>query len=144
MKCLGGEVDAKIVNVLPQLNEATRATTVVLDLDPSEGRRLSIGEIVRVEIDRTESQSGYWLPTSALVRGTRGLWACLVVSETRSDTGESGETVSLGLLQRRDLEVLYATESKAFVRGMLKDGDRVVSEGTHRVVQGQWVELLDD
>ncbi len=128
---------------LPELSEATRTATVIIDLGQEAARDLVSGQVVHLDVDQTIDETGCWLPTSALVRGTRGLWACLAVSETKQ-ADVSGETVTIGLLQKHDVEVLHAGESKVFVRGTLRQGDRVIADGTHRVTRGQWVELIGE
>ena len=45
------------------------------------------------------------------------------------------------MLVKHTLEVLHADESRAYVRGTLAPGDLLVSEGTHRVVAGQRVDV---
>ena len=138
----GKEYRGIVAAILPQLHETTRTTTVVIDLEAVSPGELASGQIVSFDIEREVQGRGFWLPSSALVRGTRGLWACLAVSEIREETNESGESITIGLLQRRDVEVLHATESRVVVRGMLSDGEQILGVGTHRVVRGQWVELI--
>ena len=73
------------------------------------------------------------MPVAALTEGPRGLWQSLVAEA-------SGQQHILG---KRTLEVLYADEDRAYVRGTLLPGDLLVSEGTHRVVAGQVVTVGD-
>lgn len=138
----GGAYHGTVASRLPKLNDTTRTTTVIIDLGEDAARELVSGEVVHLGVTQTVEETGCWLPTAALVRGTRGLWACLAVSETKEEQTQSGEPATIGLLQKHDVEVLHAGESNVFVRGTLRQGDRVVADGTHRVVQGQWVELL--
>jgi len=141
VRSVGREYEGHVTTLLPQLHATTRTTTVVIDLDRGGPVELAPGQVVRFDMEHEETAEGFWLPSDALVRGTRGLWACLVVTELRDEERESGEERTIGRLQRRDVEVLHATESRVFVRGMLSDGELVVGAGTHRVVRGQWVEL---
>jgi RND family efflux transporter MFP subunit len=125
---------AKVLSILPELDANTRTLTVVLSLDESIGREVSPGQIARLKSDETISDSGYWLPITALVKGTRGLWSCYVLSEP--DKSEEGNAF---LVERRDVEVLHTESDRALVRGTLQGGDRVISSGTHRLVPGQLV-----
>jgi hypothetical protein len=40
------------------------------------------------------------------------------------------------ILERRDLEVLFHDESRAFVRGAIRPGDLVIQSGIQRLVPG--------
>jgi len=130
-----------VASRLPELSETTRTATVVVDLQ--DAANLIAGQVAHLDVVQRVEETGCWLPTGALVRGTRGLWACLGVSETKPLDGTSGVSRTIGLLQKHDVEILHADESQVFVRGTLSQGDRVVGDGTHRVVPGQWVELLE-
>ncbi len=122
---------ATVKLVLPELNMTTRTRTVVFALESQAAQSVVPGEVVRVEIAETVNASGYWLPTAALSRGSRGLWSVLVVA---NDAGTPTEVA-----KRRDVEVLHTQEERVLVRGTLQPGDRVIAGGTHRVVEGQAV-----
>jgi multidrug efflux pump subunit AcrA (membrane-fusion protein) len=84
-----------------------------------------------LELAQTIAVSGYWLPTTALVRGVRGLWSCYVLG-----TSEQNDAFRV---ERRDVEVLHTESDRVLVRGTLQSGDRVVMSGTHRLVSEQLV-----
>ncbi len=123
---------ARIRSLLPEVDPRTRTRTVVLHLDESAG--VVPGEVARLPVTRTVREAGFWLPTTALVRGARGLWAVWVVVEDGD-----GPRVA-----RRDVEVIHAETARAFVRGTLRDGDRVVRDGGQRVTVGQRVRIADE
>jgi hypothetical protein len=83
-----------------------------------------------MEVRREIATQGFWLPSSALSRGNRGLSNVYSVSPDRD---------GYGTVVRRDVEVLHAEEGRVLVRGALDAADRIVSQGTHRVVVGQRV-----
>lgn len=90
-----------------------------------------------LEVQHRQAEAGYWLPSTALIAGDRGLWSVYVL-------GKRGSTSYR--VARRDVEVLY-TESdpvqggdRAFVRGLVEAGDRVITSGTHRIVADQLVQ----
>ena len=66
------------------------------------------------------------MPISALLEGERGVWTVLRIEMN----GESTVTV------REGVEVLDIRGDRAFVRGTLPDGSRVVATGLHRVTPG--------
>ena len=44
-------------------------------------------------------------------------------------------------VERRQVEVVHAAADRAFVRGALRTGERVVTTGIHRLVPGQRVRV---
>jgi DNA-binding NarL/FixJ family response regulator/multidrug efflux pump subunit AcrA (membrane-fusion protein) len=122
---------ARVSAILPELDSNTRTQTVVLTLDESVGREISPGQIARLELAQTIAVSGYWLPTTALVRGVRGLWSCYILG-----TYKQNDTYRV---ERRDIEVLHTESDRVLVRGTLQAGDRIILSGTHRLVSEQLV-----
>ena len=47
------------------------------------------------------------------------------------------------ILESRTVEVIYTNGERAFVRGALSDGDRLVTGGTHKLSPGQSVKLSE-
>jgi hypothetical protein len=52
--------------------------------------------------------------------------------------GSDGE---VGVIERRELEILHQETDRVFVRGTLASDDRVVVAGIHRLVPGQSVQI---
>jgi multidrug resistance efflux pump len=125
----------RVVAVLPEVDEATRTRRAVVGLEGHSAACLVSGEVVRMELQQVTNVEGFWLPTSALARGARGLWTCYAVA---AEPG-SGNT---GRVERRDVEILHTTGERVFVRGTLTRGDRVVTAGAHRVADGQLVKSV--
>ena len=126
-------VEARLKTILPRRDEATRTLDVIFTLDDSASG-VRPGDLARLDIERYVSMPGYWVPVSALIEGPRGLWQSLV-----AEAADDGY-----VLVKHTLEILHADERRAYVRGTLESGDLLVSEGTHRVVAGQRVELGSD
>ena len=82
-----------------------------------------------MSVNETVDQSGYWVPTTSLTRGKRGLWSVFVVEDLQQREA----------IARRDVELLDTVGTQSFVRGTLQTGDRIVASGTHRVVVGHHV-----
>jgi len=138
VKIDGQYLHATVARRFPEVDRATRTRMVVLRLDDPRFQDVVHGQIVRLPLEETVEANGYWLPSTALTKGARGLWTSFVVIPTDS----SGSTQSeLFRIERRDVEVLHTESSRVLVRGTLSAGDRVVTSGTHRVVPGQLVHL---
>ena len=128
----GQRHSAEVRAVLPELDSTTRTRRVVLTMDQAESTGIYSGQIARLPIDERIDVQGFWLPTAALVRGSRGLWSCFVVV---ADSAGG----PIGVIEQREIEVLHTEGERALVRGMLEGNDVIVSEGVHKVVPGQRV-----
>ncbi|MEQ8997968.1 MAG: efflux RND transporter periplasmic adaptor subunit [Coleofasciculus sp. B1-GNL1-01] len=124
---------ATVSSILPKVNPDTRTQVVVLDLERSAISQINPGQTVRVDLIETIPTQGYWLPTEALSQGIRGLWICYVL--TQSENTEPG----LYEIQQQSVEILHQQSDRVLVRGTLQAGDRIVANGTHRLVPGQKV-----
>lgn len=128
----GKRFQVTVAHRFPEIDPATRTRTVVLEFDKASSSQLVQGEVARLELQESVETAGFWLPSTALAKGSRGLWSALVV-----ETNDDGPA----RVARRDLEALHAESNRVLVRGTLNEGDRVISAGTHRVVPGQRVRL---
>lgn len=126
-------LQARLTSVSPELESRTRTRNLIFTLAETPDVAMPApGEIARVAIDQTVEASGFWLPSTSLVRGTRGLWSVFVVV----DGDRGGKQLS-----KRDVELLYTDDYRVLVRGMLQPGEEVVAGGVHRIVDGQPVQV---
>ncbi len=130
LACEAGPVAARLRAVLPEVNRSTRTRMAVFDLQSLEDHRPASGEMARVEIEQRVSYDGYWVPATALQRGLRGLWRVFAVIETDD---------SRVCTEPRDVEVLFSDEDRAYIRGTISAGDKIVTSGLHRIVGRQRV-----
>lgn len=122
--------------VLPGVNPATRTKTVLIALPEATGFS-TLGRVARVGVEHTVHSVGFWLPIGALTRGVRGLWICYALGE------EKGlKDANVRHLEQREVEVLHAEANRVYARGSLRDGDRIVASGLHRLALGQLVRPL--
>jgi len=125
---------AEVVSILPEVDSATRTQTVVLALEPELLTKVTPGQTVRVNLTEAISAQGYWLPTSALTQGIRGLWNCFAVVERSSEAGGGF------VVEQQAVEIVHQEGDRVLVRGTLQPGAQVIENGTHRMVPGQLVE----
>lgn len=123
-------VEGRLTTKLPEIDRGTRTRTVVFRLDASLSDQILPGAVAAVDLPDADSGEGHWLPLSALMRESRGLWSVYAVEGTEPAT-----------VSRRYVEVLRLEGDQALVRGTLSAGDAVVAEGTHRLVPGQRVQV---
>ena len=135
---IGGRVHpARVRSVLPERGERTRTVAVLLTLTPG-GDGLRSGDLAELRWREPVPSAGAWLPRAALTEGARGLWAAYVAAPEDDDAAGGHR------LERRPVELLHEEGDRVFVRGALRDGERVVQRGVHRLVPGQRVELARD
>ncbi|WP_299486108.1 efflux RND transporter periplasmic adaptor subunit [Acaryochloris sp. IP29b_bin.137] len=133
------QYEAEVIATLPQIDPVTRTLTVVLQIEPSASREVRSGQITRLKLTETIDDFGYWLPTTALVRGVRGLWSCYALREAET----SIHPPNTFQVEKRDVEVLYTQGDKVFVRGTLQNNDQVIVNGNHRLIAGQLVHPVE-
>ena len=128
LNILAKKVQGVVKSIAKQRRLDTRTVDVIVSLQGSE-QAVQPGDILQMDIDNVVATKGFWIPRKALVSGVRGLWSLFVVE---SVDGQQQLTAKL-------VEMLYADDKKAYVRGALLEGDSVVFEGVHRLVSGQLV-----
>ncbi|MFO7553175.1 MAG: efflux RND transporter periplasmic adaptor subunit [Haliea sp.] len=127
-----GTVDAVLSAVRADLDPRTRTALAVFDL-PAGAAALD-GEIATLVLSKTVPAGGGWLPISALLEGERGIWTVLRLGQR-----DDGATVA----QREAVEVLHVDGNRAYVRGSLQPGQRVIADGIHRIAAGTPVQPLE-
>ena len=136
----GRDLEAHVRSILPERGSETRSVEVIMRL-PKKTAGLRDGDLAELTIRSRVTASGLWLPMSALTEGARGLWSCYVAEPL--PTHERTDPVT-HRIARRQLEVLHEESGRVFVRGTLRDGERVVVEGIQRLVPGQRVRIAPD
>ena len=130
------QYQAKVLSKLPQLDSATRSLTIVLGLDETAAKDVRAGQIARMKLSENIVDSGYWLPTTALVKGVRGLWSCYVLGKPQNF---SNKPKTVFRVEQREIEVIQTESERVFVSGTLQEDDQVIVNGNHRLVSGQMV-----
>lgn len=126
----GESYKALVKEVLPQADTATGTQPVILSVPTAPG--LVAGGLVVFQVDTEQTGEGYWVPTTALLPGERGLFMLYTVAplEGQSDLFE---------VKKQAVEIMRTTGERAFVRGTMTGRPEVIVEGVQRVVPGQKV-----
>ena len=139
-------VVATLRSVLPVRDAVARTVDAIFDHDRSRGeqdasrpRLFSVGDLAQLELRRTVTAEGYWVPLTALAEGDRGLWNVYVLAEPSVSSAGDASTI-----ESRSVEVLYQDGSRAFINGALKPDERIIPDGLNRVVPGQRVIVATD
>ena len=120
-----GSVNATLRSMTGVIDAASRTVTTIFDIeDPT---RVSAGAVVRLAMENEISGPGLWLPVSALTEAERGLWSIYIARRQSGDwRAEPGI-----------IEILHQDGARVFVRGAVRDGDRVIIDGLQRITPGQ-------
>lgn len=132
----GRHFDATLHALLPIVDPDTRTVTAILRIAPDASPGLRPGALARMRISREIAAPGFWLPIGALAESSRGLWSVYTVSPAGDDSFAGAH-----VLDRRRVEVIHSEADRAYVRGTLRAGERIVASGLHRLVPGQHVRL---
>jgi RND family efflux transporter MFP subunit len=129
IECGDKVVSARVKSLAAEVDKATRTRMLQLDVGETDDSALLPGQTVRLSVEELLPETGYWVPSTALITGSRGLWSVYVVP---SDD-------DVAAVERRDIELLDTVGEQSFIRGALSPGERIVAAGTHRIVAGQRV-----
>ncbi len=128
----GATVEGRVTAILPDLDPGTRTVTAVLSLPT--GIAAPSGDLARLLLSERIPEPGFWLPTTALTEGLRGLWTVYALAP---------EPAGGHAVRRETVEVLHTATDRVFVRGTLEPGDLIVAAGAHRLVPGQQVQVVE-
>ncbi|MGB7324557.1 MAG: HlyD family efflux transporter periplasmic adaptor subunit [Rubripirellula sp.] len=126
-----------VARMEPSVDLATRTRAIYVEFDSNSEsigdsvRKWIPGEVAEVHLKAApnhqssmeRSNDSFWLPTTAMARGGRGIWTVLVMP------GQAPEVEC----ERRAVELLKTEGAYCLVQGMLSVGDRVIVDGGHRV-----------
>ncbi len=134
-KCVSG----KLISMLPTVDEQTRTRTVIVKLGSQKNEIALPGDLAQLKLTVTQEIGGFWIPSTALQQGTRGLWDCFV-AQADSESVEKDEEASY-IVSKRPIEILQTQGDRVLVRGSLQDGELVVATLPSRLIAGQSVRI---
>jgi Cu(I)/Ag(I) efflux system membrane fusion protein len=136
----GKQVQARVLELLPQLNEATRTLQVRLELD-NPGRRLAAGMLADVTIHGAGGGESLLVPTEALIRTGRAERVIVALGNGRfvardvTSGRESGEEIEIlsGLAPGEQVVVSgqFMIDSESQVRSSLRRYEDPQAQGDH-------------
>jgi multidrug efflux system membrane fusion protein len=126
------QYQGQIAGISAEVNPISR--TVQLRISLPDDASILNGEIAYLSLDQQVLTQGYWVPIAALTDGIRGLWNLYTLSKSAND--QEGKYFQI---ERRDVEVIYTNEQQAYIKGAIKDGDVIITQGLHKLVVGQSV-----
>ena len=131
----GQRVEARVLEVLPQLNEATRTLQARLALE-NPGRRLAAGMLADVTIELADGSEALMVPTEALIRTGSAERVIVALGSGRF----AARDVTSGRESGEDIEILAGLEpgEQVVVSGQFMiDSDSQVRSSLRRYEQAQ-------
>ena len=119
----GGPLNARFRASTGVVDQHSRTVTVLFDIEPGA---VAVGQVVRLAMATPIDADGFWVPTSALAEGRRGLWTVYVLNPDEGDY----------LLEARVVETVRIEADRVFVRGAVADGELVLASGIQRITPG--------
>ena len=118
-----GPINARFRASTGVVDQHSRTVTVLFDIEPGA---VAVGQVVRLAMATPIAADGFWVPTSALAEGRRGLWTVYVLNPDAGDY----------TLQARVVETVRIEADRVFVRGAVTDGELVLASGIQRITPG--------
>ncbi len=134
----------RLTALLPEVDPATRTRLAIFNFESKDASLVIPEQVVRLTLDDRVEQVGFWIPLSAMLKSGRGLWSCYVLEDiSAEDRLKAGlpESFEAYRTSAQRIEVLSIQGQRAYVRGTLRDKDRILAEGAQRVTDGQLVQL---
>lgn len=120
-------LEGKLVATRPDVSSVTQTVTALFRV--GDGVEIPFGDVVDLIVGKRIETRGIWVPISALTEGRKGIWSVYTVVDREGEQR----------VMREAVEVIHVENERAYVRGTLQDGQRIVVSGVNRVVPGQQV-----
>jgi len=120
-----GPVLATLRSITGVIDANNRTVTTLFDIQNANA--VAAGAVVRLAMEQDIDEPGLWLPVSALTEADRGLWSVYIAR--RMGGGWRAEP---GIV-----EIVHQSGDRVYVRGAVRDGDRVIIDGLQRITPGQ-------
>lgn len=120
-----GAVDGRLVRITGVVDARARTVPAIFEIaDPD---LVPVGSVVRLKLKREMNEGGFWVPLKALSSAARGLWSVYVASDDEQGGWRA---------EPRVVEMVYTDGNRAFVRGPVNVGERIIIDGMQRVTPG--------
>lgn len=120
-----GAVLATLRSVTGVIDASNRTVTTLFDIIDADS--VPAGAVVRLSMVQDIDEPGLWLPVSALSESDRGLWSIYVARRDGTDW----------IAEPGIVEIVHQSGDRVYVRGAVRDGDRVIMDGLQRITPGQ-------
>ena len=130
LDCVIGEKEhsLEVDGIAPELNGTSQTRWIRIVLPPDLSKKHRPGDTIKLDIERRSEVKGFWVPSSALKRETRGLWSLYEMKER-----ENGTKTAV----RHYVELLYRDGGRSRVTGSPHGKVRIVTDHVHKIVPGQ-------
>lgn len=139
----------QVIRLHPGVDAITRNRNVDVQLGQGNQDDFIVGQTVSLHIASPPRGDGLWVPTSALVRGVRGLWSVYVAVPNEKTNGDRNndppatpdQAESVGVIERRSVRVITTKGQMSKIAGSIQPDDLILPAGTQRVAPGATVRI---
>jgi len=148
---------ARIKSISPNVDPLTRTRDVIFTVVDSRGLRtkneLIFGQLITVLMPIKKTLPGYWVPTSALKENGKGYWSVFVATalnphQVRSHFSDATSLDNnydrLYRIDSKIVNLIHSETDQVFVESSFDNNEHVVTDGIHKLVNGQVVRLNFD
>lgn len=121
----GGATRARLRSATGVIDARSRTVTSIFEI--ADGSAIASGSVVRLAMDDTIEETGVWVPVGALTEVSRGVWSVMVAERAGASS----------FAKPRPVTILHTDGSRAYVRGLLDEGELVIVDGLQRLVPDQ-------
>lgn len=139
---IGNELyQASVKIVLPELDSTTKTRTVIFNLDSNSVSKVASGQTAKLLLTQSISANGYWLPTTALVGGERGVWYCytLIAETEMRELGSRSQNLEPYRVSQKSIKIIRTEGDRVLVQGVFQPEETVVISGVEKIIPGQLV-----
>jgi HlyD family secretion protein len=148
-------LSATVVRMQPNIDPVTRTREVIVRFETDElslvGQPATLWlpwlKLQTDGLSMNKTSFEFWVPSDALIRSVRGLWAVYAISEHEQFQGREFPTKGdevVGSVRLYDAKILQTAGPMTKVSANLTDAAFIITEGTHRVGPGVEVVGVED
>lgn len=126
----GNKFNAEVIAINNKLDQVTHTIQIRFKLPNQQS--LYQNEIVTLSTNEKVEQPGFWVPLSAIVETTRGLWNLYIVNKTNNNVYS---------IESRNIDIIYSDKNNVFVTGDIAINETYIDKGSHKFIPHQKVLL---
>lgn len=139
-------VSGQIIRLHPSVDLVTRNRSIDVQLVDNgvDSDGCIVGQTVQLIVASPQQTDGVWVPTSAMVRGVRGLWSIYVavpMIDDQTSLNDTARTEFQAIIERRNVRVISTDGPMTKIDGSVAKSDWIIPSGTQRVAPGATVSV---
>ena len=134
-------IPIRLISVNPAIEPQTRTIEVLFALTETKQQPLYSGALATMIISQQVDVKGFWVPSSAITEGIRGLWTIYLLEDSGELTDDDKPIYKIKLA---NVLVLHQAGEQFYISGLADKTYRIIASGLHKYVPEQLVVLPDE